>query len=268
MDFEDAMANVRKTTGLTKEQVGILGDAINAMALQIPVAQTELAGIAAVAGQLGIQGKTDILSFTKTVAMMTTAFDMTAESVAVAMAKLGKIYDIPIEQTSNLGSAINVLGNTTAASESQLLAFSMALGPTGQQLGFTATEVLSLGASMISMGMDASNAGTRLNRAFSMIGQNLDELAEFMGVTTEEFTASFEEMPMETFIEVINKLSKIEGKLKKNTIASKIFGEIGAKGIKSIAQDTEGLAINLTNSAEGYKNNTSLRIRLKHASNF
>jgi TP901 family phage tail tape measure protein len=243
MDFEDAMANVRKTTGFTKEQITVLG---------------ELASIAATAGQLGITGQKNILSFTETVAKMTTAFDMSADSVAIAAAKLTNIYNIPIEQVGNLGSAINVLGNTTAASESQLMAFSMSLGPTGQQLGFTATEALSLGASMVSIGMDASAAGTRLNRAFSMIGQNLDELASFMGVTTEEFTASFEEMPMETFMGVLEKLSRVEGKLKANTVASQLFNEIGAKAIKGLTGDLDGLRTNLKNSADGFKANTSL----------
>jgi TP901 family phage tail tape measure protein len=258
VDFEDAMANVRKTTGMSKEEIKGLGDSIKALALEIPVAATELAGIAAVAGQLGITGKENILSFTEDVAKMTTAFDMSAEEVAIAMAKLSNIYDIPIEKTSNLGSAINVLGNTTAASESQLMAFSMALGPAAQQLGFTATQALSLGASMIAVGMDASNAGTRLNRAFSMIGQNLDEVAGFMGVTVEEFKASFEAMPMETFIGVIEKLSTIEGKLEANTIGSKLFGEIGSKAIKAVVGDIDGLRTNLENSAKGFEENTSL----------
>lgn len=258
VDFEDAMANVRKTTGFTKEQIGVLGDAINDMALRIPVAQTELAGIAAVAGQLGITGQKNILDFTETAAKMSTAFDMSAESVAIAAAKLSNIYDIPIDQVSNLGSAINVLGNTTAASESQILAFSMALGPTAQQLGFAATEAVSLGASMISIGMDASNAGTRLNRAFSMIGQNLDELASFMGVTTEEFTESFERMPMETFMGVLEKLSQVEGKLKANTIASELFNEIGAKAIKGLTGNLDGLRENLKNSKVGFEENVSL----------
>jgi TP901 family phage tail tape measure protein len=257
-EFEDAMASVRKTTGFTKSEIKVLGDAINTLALRIPVAQTELAGIAAVAGQLGIQGKEDILSFTETVAMMTTAFDMPAEAVAIAMAKLGKIYNIPIEQTSNLGSAINVLGNTTAASESQIMAFSMALGPAAQQLGFAATEAISLGASMISMGMDASSAGTRLNRAFTMIGKNLDEVAEFMKIPAETFVESFEGAPMETFLSIIDKLSQVEGKLKANTIAAEIFGEIGAKGIKSIAEDIDGVRTNLANSNEQFRENTSL----------
>jgi TP901 family phage tail tape measure protein len=212
-DFEDAMANVRKTTGLSKEAIAELGDAIKIMAEEIPVSQTELAKIATIAGQLGISGKEDILSFTESVAMMSVAFEMSAEDVATAMAKLGTIYDIPIENTEKLGSAINVLGNTTAAKEADIINFAMSLGPTARLLGFTATEALAMGASMISIGVDANDAGTRLSRAFTMIGKNIGELSSFVGMAEEEFRKLFEERPMDALTMVVTKLSEVEGKL-------------------------------------------------------
>jgi TP901 family phage tail tape measure protein len=256
--FEDSMANVRKTTGMTKEETRALGNEIDTMALRLPVAHGELAKIAAVAGQLGIKGSENILGFTETIAKMSTAFDMSAEDVATAMAKLANIYDIPLEQIGNMGSAINVLGNTTAASESQLMDFAMSLGPTGQQLGFTYEQTMALGASMIEMGVNSSDAGTRLNRAFSKIGQNINELSKFMGVSSDEFKNSFQDMPMETFVSVLDKLSEVEGSLEANTIASELFGEVGAKSIKSLVGNLDGISVNLKSAETGFKENTSL----------
>lgn len=40
---------------------------------------------------------------------MATAFDMSAEEVGDAMAKLAKVYQIPITEMSKLGDAINYL---------------------------------------------------------------------------------------------------------------------------------------------------------------
>jgi TP901 family phage tail tape measure protein len=259
MDFEDALAGVRKTTGMTKGEIDALGQSLTDLSTtKLPMARTELAAIAAVAGQLGIQGKDNILSFTESVAMMSVAFDMSAEDAATAMAKLGEIYAIPIAQTENLASAINILGNTTAAKEREIIAFSMALGPVAEQLGFTATQTLALGATLIEIGMDASDAGTRLNRAFSMIGQNLNELASFMGVTTEEFKRSFENMPLDTFTAILQKLSEVEGSLETNIIASELFNEVGAKGIKGFLGNLDGLATNLKNSENAFHENTAV----------
>jgi TP901 family phage tail tape measure protein len=257
-DFEDAMANVRKTTGFTKEEIGVLGDSINKLALRIPVAQTELAGIAAIAGQLGIQGKENILSFTEDVAKMSTAFDMSAESAATAMAKMSNIYGIPIEQASALGSAINVLGNTTAAQESAIMDFSMSLGASAKMLGFSATEAVSMGASLISMGMDASASGTRLNSAFTQMGKKIGETAAFLNMTEAEFKAAFGADPMAMVIQITEKLAQIEDPLERTAAASELFGLIGAKAITGLGGNLEGLQTNLANAAAGFEENTSL----------
>ena len=258
IDFEDAMANVRKTTGLTKDEILDLGKGITDMSKKMPVARTELADIAAIAGQLGIAGKENILGFTETIAMMTTAFDMPADAAATAMAKVSKIYDIPIEQVSNLGSAINVLGNTTAAKEHEIMSFSMSLGATAKNLGFTATESLAMGATLISMGMDASDAGTRLNRAFIQIGQKVDEVSEFLGMSEEEFKKAFGEDPMNMLIQISTKLSAIEDPLDRNTAGAKMFGAVGAKAIVGLGGDLAGLRANIDNAGTGFEENTSL----------
>ena len=62
--FEDELVEVRKTTGLTKPEVDALGAGILDLAQKTGVAQNELAAITAVAGQLGIKGRADLLAFT------------------------------------------------------------------------------------------------------------------------------------------------------------------------------------------------------------
>ena len=54
IEFESAMAGVAKTTDLTTDELTAMGESIKQMSTEIPLAATELAGIAEVAGQLGI----------------------------------------------------------------------------------------------------------------------------------------------------------------------------------------------------------------------
>jgi TP901 family phage tail tape measure protein len=256
--FEDSMANVRKTTGMTKEETIALGSAIDGMALRLPLAHGELAKIAAIAGQLGIQGKTSILGFTEDIAKMATAFDMAPESAATAMAKMANIYDIPIENVSALGSAINVLGNTTAAQESAIMDFAMSLGASAKQLGFCETEAIAMGATLISMGMDASASGTRLNAAFTQMAKNTDKVSKFLGKTETDFRAAFGEDPMGMITQITAKLALIEDPLERNATAAEMFGLIGAKSINALGGDLDGLQTNLANAALGLAENTSL----------
>ena len=257
-DFEDAMAGVAKTTGMDEEAITSLGDGINAMSKDIPLAQTELADIAAVAGQLGIQGKDAILEFTDTAAKMATAFDMPAEKAATVAAKLTNVYGLGVDEASNLASSINVLGNTTAASESQISDYAMSLGASAVNMGFSSTEAVSMGATLISMGMDASDAGTRLNSAFTTMGANVGEVSEFLGMMPEEFSAAFGEDPMAMVIQIVEKLGTIEDPLERSTVATAMFGRVGAKAITGLGGNLEGLKTNLSNAATGFEENISL----------
>jgi TP901 family phage tail tape measure protein len=229
------------------------------MAGTIPLAHTELADIAAVAGQLGIQGKDSILEFTKTAAEMATAFDMPAEKAATVAAKLTNIYGLGIEKASNLASAINVLGNTTAASESQISDYAMSLGASAVNMGFSSTEAVAMGASLISMGMDASDAGTRLNSAFTKMGKNVGGLADFLEITGDEFRTSFGEDPMAMLISITEKLGEIEDPLERARMSASLFGMVGGKAITGLGGNLEGLKTNLDNAAKGFEENTSLQ---------
>lgn len=256
--FEEAMAGVAKTTGLSGKALEEIADGVKDLSKVIPMAHEGLADIAAIAGQLGIEGKEDILGFTKTVAEVATAFDMTAEESAIAMGKLANIYEIPITETSNFASAINVLGNTTAAFEREIVNFTMNLGASAKGMGFNSTEAIAMGASMIAMGNDASDSGTRLSAAFVEMGKKVDKFSEFLGMSEESFKAAFGDDPMTMLITIIEQIEAIEDPLDRSTKRAELFGAIGGKAMKALGGDLDGLKTNLDNAATGFEENTSL----------
>ena len=258
IDMDSAMASVRKTTGLSGDALNELQQEFIDLSKKMPLTASELAGIGAVAGQLGITGKKNIAEFTETAAKMATAFDISAESAATALAKLSNIYDIPISETDRLASAINTLGNTTAAKESQILDFTGSLGAAGRVLGFSATETVAMGASLISMGQDASDAGTRLNSAFSTMAQNTDEAGALLGITGDQFSAAFGSDQIGTLQALITEIMKIEDPLERNTVAAEVFGRVGSKAIIGLGANIDGLTTNLKSAQSSYEENTSL----------
>ena len=91
MELDTAMARVRKTTGASVDEIAELKDAFIGLSKVMPSTASELADVGAVAGQLGIKGKADILEFTETASMMATAFDISSEEAATALAKLSTV---------------------------------------------------------------------------------------------------------------------------------------------------------------------------------
>ena len=257
-DLDTAMARVRKTTGMTKDEIAVMRGEFIAMSKDVPTAAAELASIGAVAGQLGITGKKDILEFTDTVEKMAISFDMSAEESAIALAKLSNIYGIAISDTDRLASAINVLGNTTAAKEREIIEFTKTLGPAAKMMGFSSTEAVAMGATLIAMGRDASASGTLLNSAFVTLAQNTDEAAKMLGMTEEQFSAAFGEDPMRMLQLLMMEIGKIEDPLKQSTVAAQLFNIRGGKAIMSMSASMEDLNVNIANSAKGYEENISL----------
>lgn len=258
MAIDTAMAGVRKTTGMTKDEIADMKNAFVGMSKVMPSSAAELANIGQIAGQLGISGKENIMSFTEDIAKMAVAFDMGAEDAATAMAKMAKIYKIPISEVDNLGSAINVLGNTTAATESQIMAYSMTLGAVANTMGFSATESLAMGATLVSMGQDASKAGTGINAALTFISKDTETAAEALGMTEEAFKAAFGKDPMNMMVALAEKIGSIQDPLEQNALAVDVFGSYGAKAMVALSADVEGLKSNLDSSAKGFEENTSL----------
>ena len=110
LSFESAFAGVWETVDATEEELAEIRQGIRDMAKEIPTAATEIAGIAEAAGQLGIKTE-NILSFTRVMADMGEATNMSAEEAATALARLANITQMPQENFDRLGSTIVALGN-------------------------------------------------------------------------------------------------------------------------------------------------------------
>ncbi len=258
MRLDTAMAGVRKTTGMSKAEIAAMRDEFIELSKEIPTSAANLANIGRVAGQLGITGKENILEFTKTVSEMAVSFDMAEEDAAIAMAKMTNVYGLQISEVKKLGSAINVLGNTTEAKEQDLMDFSASLGASAQMLGFTSSEALAMGATLVSMSKNASDSGTRLSRAFAQIASKTDDISRLLGMTKEEFERAFGDDPMAMLEQIVQAIANIEDPLRRDAVATELFDTTGKKAILGLAANFDQLRENLENAETGFREGTSL----------
>ena len=199
IDFESAFAGVKKTVEATDEQLAQLRQEILDMSKEIPLAATEIAAIAEAAGQLGI--KTEAISeFTRTMADLGVATNMTSEQAATDLARLANITQMPQDKFDELGSTVVALGNNLATTESDIVSMALRLAGTGKQVGLTEDQILSLAAAASSVGLAAELGGSAFSRVLGMMqlsaeqgGASLKAFADVAGMTSEEFKAAFEE---------------------------------------------------------------------------
>ena len=207
MDFETAMSGVKKVVDGTPEQIQALSTQIQQMSVDMGMTTDAIAEIAAQGGQLGIPIE-KLGEFTKMAGQMSVAFGMTAEDAGDAAAKIANVFGIPIEKVGELGDAINTLGNTSAAKESEIVDVMQRIGGQAKQFGLATEEAAALSAAFISLGKSPEVAGTAINalltklqtanvqsddfkEALAGIGLNANKMADDIAANPQQALSNF-----------------------------------------------------------------------------
>ena len=198
IDFEDAFAGVRKTVEATEEEFAVLRQGLRDMTKELPITHGELAKIAEAAGQLGIQ-KEGILEFTRVMAGLGIATNMTGDEAATTLARFANITGMDTAFFEELGSTIVDLGNNTAATESEIASMALRLAAAGTVIGLTQADILGLAASLVDLGIRAEAGGTafsrimlEMNAAVARGGAEITLWAQAAGVSVGNFKDLFE----------------------------------------------------------------------------
>ena len=233
--FEAAFANVEKTVDGTDFQLDTIRSGILDLSTTMPLAATEIAKVAAAAGQIGVQTP-DLLEFTETMIQLGTATDLSADQAAISMARFTAIMQVPIDEVPLLGAALVELGNNSAASESEILKLSLRLAAAGSQIGLTSEEVLGISAAMRSLGIEAESGGSSMSRVLQDIvravedgGPKLQLFAETAGMTTTEFKNLVEVDPAQALLGFFEGLQNIEAQ---GGSTLKVLGDLDLDSIR------------------------------------
>ena len=216
VDFEDAFAGVRKTVEATEEELALLNQQIRDLTKELPLTHAELAGIAEAAGQLGIETE-NIISFTKVMAQLGMATNMTGQEAATTFARFANITGMDTSFFPNLGSVIVDLGNNMATTEGEIAQMAMRLAGAGTVIGLSQSEIMALGAALSSVGIMAEAGGTafsrvmlEMNSAVAAGGEQMKLWADATGLSVEEFNQKFQEDAVGAVMEFIAGLKRMQ----------------------------------------------------------
>jgi TP901 family phage tail tape measure protein len=215
--YEQALIGVAKTTGLAGKDLTDFSKGIDKLSRTIPnLSPKELLNLAQTAGQLGIQGKDNLLKFTETYAKLGTATNIAGEEGAAAIARLLNVTGDGVETIDTFGATITGLGNATAASEAEILGMATRVGQSTTQFELGTTAVLGISAALKEVGVEAELGGTAIGRTFLEIqnavfkgGEGLESFSKITGKTGEELKQVFEKDATAAFTLFIDSLSKL-----------------------------------------------------------
>lgn len=265
-EFESAFAGVKKTVNASDAELAQMRDDIRQMAKEMPSTAAELSEIAESAGQLGIRTE-NITEFTKTMADLAVATNLSSDEGASEFAKFANIVEMSQDKFDELGSTVVALGNNMATTEADIVAMGMRIAAAGSQIGLSEDQIMGYSAALSSVGIEAEAGGTAFSKLLVNLqmaaetGEDLKEYAKVAGMTGQEFKKAFQEDAATAINAFLSGLNDTE-RNGKSAIA--VLTDMGLKEVRlrdtllraAGASDMFGDALSIANTA--WEENTAL----------
>ncbi|WP_440029831.1 phage tail tape measure protein [Chromobacterium amazonense] len=255
--FENAMLGVARQVDGARDDNGKLtatyyemGDAIKAMATQIPMATTEIAALVEGGARMGVKGKDDLLEFARVAALAATAFDLPADQLSEDMGKIANVYKVPIKNISELGDVINYLDDNAQSKGADIINVmqriagnvgsmdykqAAALGSTFLSLGASAEVAATASKAMVRELQIAAKQPKRFQRGLKELGLNAKQIEAQMAHDT---TGAILKV-----LEAVNKLPKVKQMGVMVDLFGKEYGDDAAKLADNLGEYRKQLAL-------------------------
>lgn len=235
MDAE--LANVRKFTGMTAEQVADLNEEFKKMDTR--TSREELNKLAQEAGRLGKQSKEDVLGFVKAADVINVALDDLGDGATLTLSKLTSIFgDEKIYGTEQsllkIGSVINELSQNCTASAPYLAQFAQRLAGVGAQAKMTIPEIMGYAAVLDSQGQAVEMSATALSKLIMDLFKDSAKIAKATGMDLDKFNSALKRSTNEGLMMLLDRLHEL-GNMDALAPVFKDMGESGARASAVIA---------------------------------
>lgn len=190
-DMDAEMANVRKYTGMTAEQVAVLNEEFKKMDTR--TSREGLNQLAEEAGRLGKTSQEDILGFVRAADKINVALDELGEGATLTLSKLTTIFGdeerLGTEKALlSVGSVINELSQNCTASAPYLANFAQRLAGVGAQANMTIPQIMGFAAVLDSQGQKVEMSATALSKLIMDLFKNPAKIAQATGMDLQKFT--------------------------------------------------------------------------------
>lgn len=250
IDFESAMADVRKVVDFDEpDGLKKMGRTIVEMSNRLPMAANDIAAIVAAGGQSGLAAN-ELTFFAESAVKMGVAFGITAGEAGQMMAEMRAAFRMNQDEVNTLADKMNLLANTTAASESKIASVVSRVGPLGEVAGVAAGEIAALGATLIGIGVEENVAATGIqNFMLALVQGEAATKAQRtalkgLGLDAKKVAKGMQDDAQGTIMKVLNAVKMLPAE-RQASVLTQLFGKESVKAIAPLLNVTEQLTENL-----------------------
>lgn len=216
VDLDDQLANVMKTTGLTREQVRELYRDFRQMNTRTP--RRELLLLAEEAGRLGKKSRQDVMDFVEVANQIKVALgDDLGGEAEVAIREVGKLTDIYKvgeqygtdfkESMLKVGSAINEVSANSNAQAPYLIEYLKRMGGVAVQADINAASIIGYGSALDQLGQREEMAATAVGKVIVDMFTDTAKYAKIAKMNVAEFSQLLKTDANEAFLKLLDGLN-------------------------------------------------------------
>ena len=264
--LDDKMADVQKTTGLTKEEVKGLDEELDK--IDTRTSREDLLELGRVAGKLGIQGKEDIAGFVRAADQIKVALsEDLGGNVEESINQVGKLVgvfhleeELGLEKSMlSVGSAINSLGASSKANEGYIVEFTNRVAGVAPGAGVSIQNVMGLGATMDNLAQSAEVSGTTYGQVMMGMQKKTQDYARIAGMSLEDFRKLLDEDANEAFLKFLEGLGSVDMETRVKMLSSlKLDAQRSSQVLGVLADNTDMLRQQQALANEEFAKATSL----------
>lgn len=231
--MEEAESQVRKYTGMTREEVKALNEEFKNMDTR--TSREKLNALAGDAGKLGITGKKDVMDFVDAANMINVALgEDLGEDAVKNIGKLAQMFGE--DKTMGLrgamlatGSAVNAVGQASSAAEGYLVGFTARVAGASKQAGIAQGNIIGYAAVLDQNMQQQEMAATAFQTLLMKMYQEPTKFAKLAGKSVKEFTTLIKTDANEAILQFLETLNK-KGGLDK---LAPMFKDMGLDGVRA-----------------------------------
>lgn len=231
--MDQEMANVRKFTGMSADQVTALNEELKK--IDTRTSREDLNKLAQEAGRLGKSSQEDVLGFVRAADKINVALDDLGDGATLTLSKLTGIFGDEAKYGTEqsllkVGSVINELSQNCSASAPYIAEFASRMGGVGAQAGLTVSQIMGFAAVLDSNNQALEASSTALSQVIVRMMQDPAKYAKVAGLDIKNFTNLLRTDVNSALILFLETLSKAGGM----DNLSPMFADMGENGARAI----------------------------------
>jgi len=219
--FEDAMLGIARQVDGARDPSGKLTDIYYDMARQIrqlgkelPIPTAQIAEMVTAGARMEVP-RNELIEYTRTVAMMATAFDAVPDEIAESMGKVAKNFRIPTNAIMGLADTINYLDDNAISKGNDIINVMNRISGVVSGVAMPVKDAAALASTLLTLGERTETAGTAINAIVQKFAAAEKGTKKFhaavseIGLTTSEIQKGMATNATGTLFKVIEAVRKL-----------------------------------------------------------